>query len=337
MKRQCQRPHAAAAGEGGGTKELDACDAGRVTRQKVGGSEDAGDDSGVVSGRDRRGPEVEEVPAHEQIAKLLDLCSVPKPGVAHPLLRRTPSLSGDIEQAARSLLPSGTPALYKREWANGKATRAGGVLLKFMQFNVLADGLSGKDPEKGGFEAVPPLSLDWQFRRINLLREIFRQGVWPDIISMEEVDHYDDWFKPFLTALGYLGSFIAKPNSPCKRTAPDSGLEDGCALFWRNDTVELKQLETMNYDNYAEDGTPTGEKSNQVAILATLKVQGAGPVVAAVTHLSAAKTPEGERSRAHQMSELINRLSSLRLPCIVGLGLALCAWVCACVQPHPHA
>ena len=245
-----------------------------ATRQKVEDGQDAGGSGGSNNSdggsRSESTKPLEKVPAHEQIARLLDLCNAPKPGVPQPLLRRTASLSGDIEEAARSLLPADTPALYEREWASGKGADAGcngGVLLKFMQFNVLADGLSGEDPEKGGFNAVPPLSLDWQFRRINLLREIFRQGVWPDIISMEEVDHYEDWFSPFLSALGYSGSFMAKPSSPCKLTAPQSGLEDGCALFWRNDTVELQELETMNYDQYSQEGTPTDKKSNQVVIL----------------------------------------------------------------------
>ena len=51
-----------------------------------------------------------------------------------------------------------------------------------------------------------------------------------------------------------------------------SGLEDGCALFWRTDTVTLQNVETMNYNAYTEDGSLSGEKANQVAILATLQV-----------------------------------------------------------------
>mmetsp|Transcript_36661 Transcript_36661/g.59095 ORF Transcript_36661/g.59095 Transcript_36661/m.59095 type:complete len:498 (+) Transcript_36661:84-1577(+) len=262
-----------------------------------------------------------KVPAQEQIAQLLELCTNARPGMAQPLLRRTASLSGDIEGAARSLLPAETPALYPRVWVNGVEAPREGVQLKFMQFNVLADGLSGEDPSKGGFNAVPPQSLDWQFRRINLVREIFRQGVWPDIISMEEVDHYYDWFEPLLTQLGYAGKYKAKPNSPCKKTAPHSGLEDGCALFWRTDTVTMMNIETMNFNNYNDDGTLTGEKSNQVAILATLQVRGAVPVVAAVTHLSAAKTVEGEQARSQQMNELIEHLETFQLPCIVGLDM----------------
>ena len=311
--------------EGGGEDEGEAGasaeDGLRETRQRL-GDEDAG---GTGTGLNLV---LAEVPADEQISNLLEIVSdmaSPKPGVNDPLLRRTASLSFDIEGAARSLLPSEVPPLYPRAWvtakrAMGERSKAG-VQLKFMQFNVLADGLSGEDPHKGGFDAVPPLSLDWKFRRINLVREIFRQGVWPDIISMEEVDHYYDWFEPLLRQLGYCSHYTAKPNSPCKIVSPHSGLEDGCALFWRSDTVAMKQIESLNYNAYTPEGKPTGSKSNQVAILATLQVKGATPIVAAVTHLSAAKTAEGEHVRAQQMQELLQNLARYKLPCIVGLDM----------------
>jgi hypothetical protein len=223
----------------------------------------------------------------------------------------------------RSLLPPDIPPLYPRVWLSGKKEAPPGkVLLKFMQFNVLADGLSGEDPNKGGFKAAPPEALDWQFRRINLVREIFHQGVWPDVISMQEVDHYYDWFEPLLRQLGYDGTYVAKPNSMCKKLAPHSGLEDGCALFWRADTVTVdkQKIETINYDAYNADGTRTGGKSNHVAILAVLQVEGAEPVTAATTHLMAAKTPEGEHVRAQQMGELIRHLERHQHACIVGLA-----------------
>lgn len=151
---------------------------------------------------------------------------------------------------------------------------------------------------------------------------------------MEEVDHYYDWFEPLLTQLGYAGKYKAKPNSPCKKTAPGTGLEDGCALFWRTDTVHMISIETMNFDKYDDDGAATGEKSNQVAILATLQVCGAVPVVAAVTHLSAAKTALGEEARSHQMNELLEHLETFQLPCIVGLDMnAEPANVCGASYP----
>eukprot|EP01049_Picozoa_sp_SAG25_P025377 SAG25_NODE_12017_length_289_cov_1.321053_1_plen_47_part_01 len=46
------------------------------------------------------------------------------------------------------------------------------------------------DPGKGGFDSVPPESLDWAYRRERLLEEMLRhEGGAPDIIAVEELDH----------------------------------------------------------------------------------------------------------------------------------------------------
>lgn len=310
-----KRTKSGGGGEDGGGPEASAEDGLRETRQRS-VDEDAGgkiDDSDLV---------LAEVPADELICKLSEMASdtaSPKPG------SQPPPLSFDVEGAARSLLPADVPPLYPRAWISTERPLSErskeGVQLRFVQFNVLADGLSGEDALKGGFYAAPPPSLDWRFRRINLVREIFRQGARPDIIAMEEVDHYYDWFEPMLRQLGYRGHYAAKPNSPCKKVSPHSGLEDGCALFWRSDTVTMTQVESLNYNAYTPEGRPTGSKSNQVAILATLRVKGATPIVAAVTHLAAAKTAEGERVRAQQMQELLRALARRERPCIVGLDM----------------
>jgi mRNA deadenylase 3'-5' endonuclease subunit Ccr4 len=37
------------------------------------------------------------------------------------------------------------------------------------------------------------VSVSREYRRERLLAEVIRHGVLPDIIAMQEVDHYDDW------------------------------------------------------------------------------------------------------------------------------------------------
>ena len=59
-------------------------------------------------------------------------------------------------------------------------------------------------------------------------------------------------FAPELSRLGYEGHFIKKPHSPCLRTAPGSGLEDGCALFWKSDVVSVLHVEPMAYLPFTE-------------------------------------------------------------------------------------
>ena len=60
----------------------------------------------------------------------------------------------------------------------------------------------------------------------------------PDVIAIEELDHYSDWALPELRARGYAGLYAQKPNSACKYSNNPS-LSDGSALFWRTKTVEL--------------------------------------------------------------------------------------------------
>ena len=137
--------------------------------------------------------------------------------------------------------------LYRRRWAESSDTSPGAPL-RVVQFNVLADGLSGRDTKLGGFDSAPKESLKWEARRRRLLEEIFRHpGREPDVICLEEVDHYHDWFMPQLSKRGYRGFFLKKPKSPCLKTAPGSGLEDGCALFCREATVAVARVEAMNY------------------------------------------------------------------------------------------
>jgi endonuclease/exonuclease/phosphatase family metal-dependent hydrolase len=192
-----------------------------------------------------------------------------------------------------------------------------------MQFNILADGLSGMDREKGGFTASPPESLDWTYRRDRIVEETQRHkcnGRPPDVIAMQEVDHYHDFFKATMDTLGYDSMFIPKPCSPCTKSM-DPNLEDGCALFWSRSRLAMLESETINYDKLSPDGVQTGQKSNQVALLATLRANGAAPVVFAVTHLAASKTPEGERIRAQQITQLLDRLLAKHLPCVIAADL----------------
>lgn len=194
------------------------------------------------------------------------------------------------------------------------------VPLHVAQFNVLADGLSGMDAKRGGFTEAPGGSLDWSYRRTLLVEELLRHGSEPDIVAMDEVDHYYDWFEPVMSWLGYDGRFLSKPDSPCKESL-DPKLEDGCAIFWKRNKVVVKDVETMNFDRLSVEGVPTGKKSNQVALLLTLQPHNAAPVVVAATHLMAAKSLEGERGRAQQVTQLLDRLHQLDLPCIVAMDM----------------
>ena len=67
------------------------------------------------------------------------------------------------------------------------------LILRVLQFNVLADGLAGLRPDLGRFNRASKEILNWDHRKIRILHEITQYA--PDIITMQEVDHYYDFFQ----------------------------------------------------------------------------------------------------------------------------------------------
>ena len=114
------------------------------------------------------------------------------------------------------------------------------------------------------FIKAPQEALKWENRKELLLEEILRSGA--DIICLEEVDHFFDFFQLKLSGSGFEGIFKPKVSSPCLSVDGNSG-PDGCALFYRADAfsrLEKRELLLRNKD---------GEETNQVAILVRLEVQ----------------------------------------------------------------
>jgi len=100
-----------------------------------------------------------------------------------------------------------------------------------LQFNVLAEHLSKDDfPEK------PRTVIDWNNRKKNLIRVIVEHS--PDVIALEECDHFNDWFKPQLSKLGYDGIFQAKLD------------KDGTAVFW---STKVFKMTNYKYYRYGTD------------------------------------------------------------------------------------
>ena len=70
--------------------------------------------------------------------------------------------------------------------------------LRVMQWNMLADGLSGLQKDLGAFSRIQKGDIDWdESRKYSLLYELLQYD--PDVITLQECDHYYDWFLPCLT------------------------------------------------------------------------------------------------------------------------------------------
>ena len=110
--------------------------------------------------------------------------------------------------------------------------------LRVLQFNMLADGLSGLRQDLGAFSRVTADDMNWDKRGKLLLHEILQYD--PDIITLQECDHYYDCFLPELNARGYDGMFAPKPASACLEVSDNS---DGCAIFVRRSKMYITSFE----------------------------------------------------------------------------------------------
>lgn len=158
--------------------------------------------------------------------------------------------------------------------------------------------LSTSSPTEN-FIKCPPKALQWSKRKLRSLQGVLTYD--PDIIALEEVDHFEDYYLPSLQDLGYEGLFAAKKDSPCLKF-PDNTGPDGCALFYDNERFSL-----VNHKDVALTDS-NGLLTSQVTLIANLfdKVQGR-TLCCAVTHL---KAKEGyEDLRCSQGAELLKTIS----------------------------
>ncbi|XP_009890476.1 PREDICTED: nocturnin [Charadrius vociferus] len=179
--------------------------------------------------------------------------------------------------------------------------------IRVMQWNILAQALGeGKD----NFVQCPMEALKWEERKCLILEEILAYK--PDILCLQEVDHYFDTFEPLLSRLGYQCTFFPKPWSPCLDVEQNNG-PDGCALFFLKDRFELINSANIRL-------TAMKLKTNQVAIAQTLKCNETGRLFCiAVTHLKA--RTGWERFRSAQGCDLLQNLKNItqgaKIPLII--------------------
>ena len=138
------------------------------------------------------------------------------------------------------------------------AVQAGEPALKVLQWNTLADQLATDFP-RASVEA-----LQWTERQGLLIAELERSEA--DLIVLEEVDHYEDWFLPNLQRLGYEGRFQRKAGWH----------RDGTAVFYLPSKVRVETCETVTYQG-----------QSQFFLLMQCVLLPATPFVLAATHLKA--------------------------------------------------
>ncbi|XP_069487179.1 nocturnin isoform X2 [Ambystoma mexicanum] len=192
----------------------------------------------------------------------------------------------------------GRPARLQRNFVNLKRTSTSNHRpIRVMQWNILAQALGeGTD----NFIKCPMEALKWEERKYLILEEILIYR--PDLLCLQEVDHYFDTFLPILSRLGYQCTFLPKPWSPCLDVQHNNG-PDGCALFFLKGRFKLVSSSNIRL-------TAQSLKTNQVAIAETLQCSETGRLLCiAVTHLKA--RTGWERFRSDQGSNLLQNLQDI--------------------------
>lgn len=163
-----------------------------------------------------------------------------------------------------------------------------------LQWNILADHLSGASPTLGGFDNVTPQLLNWNTRKAKIIATI--EDYSPDIIAMQECDHFDE----LAQELCYNGYFAMKPVTVAE------GHPEGVALFVHDGCwIEVIKCHTFTYVD--REGRP----ANQPALVLELRINNKIFIIA-TTHLKATKTAAGEAVRQHQMQQLLSYIARIR-------------------------
>ncbi|RYH02933.1 hypothetical protein EON65_47535 [archaeon] len=207
------------------------------------------------------------------------------------------------------------------------------AIIRILQFNILADGLAGFREGGGCFSRASKEHLNWDYRKDRIINEILQYN--PDIVTLQEVDHYMDSLLPSLFKAGYVGVFAPKPTSACLEVG---GKADGCAMFLKRTKLRIISTDTKTLTLSRSELADTGELNeddrniraqNQVAIMAVCELlgddsqlimkynydegtfQSAPPIIIATTHLLSSKSAVGERYRERGINEVLFRIRSV--------------------------
>lgn len=152
-----------------------------------------------------------------------------------------------------------------------------------MQWNTLADQYSQSFPK------VDPQFLNWNHRRDQILQTIITNK--PDLIGLQEVDHYPDFFEPALKSIGYSSRFFLKPDG-----------KYGSGIFYNEDKYYLMDEKVVFF------------MTGQLAILVSLRnrqdPQKRG-IIFVTTHLKAKKP--FENVRVEQSKDLLFLIDEFNL------------------------
>lgn len=190
---------------------------------------------------------------------------------------------------------------------------------KVVSYNLLSSSTVHGD--RARFNYAESRVLNWTHRRVNLLNEILSYEA--DVILLQGVDEYTEWWQPQLSSAGYDGVFRKKRKS-----------NNGLAIFYRRDEFQLFSSDVVQFSDlvgekvppvFAEDEDRVLNLANDdMALIAALQPWEKSQKPSALCVVCAelcedATRPELRYLQARRLCERVETFNMrLQLPCVVG-------------------
>jgi len=142
--------------------------------------------------------------------------------------------------------------------------------------------------------------FDWEKRAPKIVDTI--RDLDTDVLSLVELDKYQDFFQPRLEQMGLDSVWTKRPRLSS---------HDGCAICWKRSKFELVAHESLTY----KDDT-TGQRKDRVALIVLLRFREASPqnqstyLIFASTHL--ARNPESMKQNVIRLRQTAQLMLALK-------------------------
>lgn len=135
--------------------------------------------------------------------------------------------------------------------------------IKVASWNVLADSYAYGHLHDGGCREY----LEWSWRKSLLEKELRLIAESTNIFLLQEVDHYEDFYKPLFNTCGFSTIYASRPG----------GKVDGCLIAYSSSNFEVVEYQEVQFDSIVDKLKTTSEvirnqfKTSNVGLIAKMK------------------------------------------------------------------
>lgn len=175
------------------------------------------------------------------------------------------------------------------------------VQINLACWNVLADSYAYSHCLKSAPETTVPKYIEWDYRKNRIAQSITSSRA--DILCLQEVDHYTDFYEPLLEKLGYKSLYLQRH----KRN-------DGCLIAYNSEKYNVDGVDEVQFDDIADfmesDSSKSNVKRSNVALIAIISSKDfpAKKFISSTAHVY--WNPRRPEVKSLQTQYLVSRISS---------------------------